>query len=260
MAVRISITNAKGGVAKTSTAINVADALMYMGYRVLFIDLDPQMNSSSVYVKDMDEVQYDLLDLIKGKDIHSCITKTDFGEIIVGNEDLDDEEDKYYQRCRKNLYWLDEKLKDVDEEFHFIVFDTPPNVGTWMRSALFATNGVVVPFNAKAFAVSGLTRLLGKIDKIREESNPKLKVLGVCLTMYDKRNKQDKDIAWALPELGRTLGFHAFATAVATCQDIENAIANKQSLFRMKGNSNGAVDYVRLTHEILREVEEYGKE
>lgn len=255
MAIKIAITNAKGGVGKTTTAVCLADALMYVGYDVLFLDLDPQMNSSKVYTGENDISEAKTLkNLIKGDNVNNCITKTDFGDIILGDQSLADEEDTIYQMARKNLGKLRKSLEKIEDNYDFIMIDTPPNVGTWMRSALYAADGIVIPFNAKTFAVDGLGWLLETIDKIKESGNPNLKIYGGVLTFYDRRNRQDREIAKALPALGKALKFHTFSTHINTCQDIENTIAEGVSLFRSKGNSTGAVDYVHLLHELLKEV------
>lgn len=261
MAKKIVICNNKGGVAKTTTAINIADALIFMGGRVLFIDMDPQMNSSSVFAG-----EYDLTgaatvrDLLKGNvDINECIMQTEFGDIVLGDKLLENEEDEVYQAARKNPYRLKEALSKIEDDYDFIVCDTPPNIGTMLRNALFAADGLVIPFNAKTFAVDGLGNLLKNIDKIRKEGNKDLKIYGVVLTMYDRRNNQDKKIALALPSLGEAMGFHAFHTCISICQDVENVIADGKSLFKAKGNSAGAVDYVHLAQELLEEVVKYGE-
>lgn len=255
MAIKIAVCSAKGGVAKTTTAVNVADALIYMGYKVLFVDTDPQMNSTSVYAGNYDLSEANSLkDLLNGTPIEECILETDFGDIIIGDADLWDEDHEVYIRARENPTTLRDIIKSVDKDYDFIIFDTPPNVGAWMKNALIAADGVVIPFTPNTFAVDGLGRLLEVVDRFRKKGNKKLKVYGVVLTRYDKRNSQDRNISEFLPELGERLHFHPFKTNIRICQDIEKSIAGRKSLFRNYGSSNGAVDYVRLSTEILKEV------
>lgn len=251
MAVKIAVTNAKGGVAKTTTAINIADALMFIGSRVLFVDLDPSTNSTSVYLGNARDEVKTLKDLMRGERAEDCITHADFGDIIAGDKALAKEDNPEYEIARKDLNFIKNALKSVERKYDYIIFDTPPNVGAWMKSAIYAANGCVCPVVPKKFAIDGLSELLETLDDIKKGGNKKLKIYGVVLTVYDQRNAQDKAIKDVLPTLGNALGFRVFNTPIRTCQDVEKAIAESKSLFRAKGNSNGAIDYVNLVKEIL---------
>lgn len=258
MAIKIAITNAKGGVAKTTTAINIADALMFIGYKVLFVDLDPQGNSTSVYTGSIvrEEEEKTLFDLFEGKlSTKDCILHTAFGDILAGDVRLATQDAVYLTQVG-GVKKLKNALKTVEEEYDFIIMDTPPNIGSFMRNAIYAADGCVVPVLPKKFAIDGLNQLLGTINDIKEDGNEKLKIYGIVLTMFDKRNSQDKAICEALPELGEELGFRVFKTPIRINQDIEKAISNCESLFRTRGNSNGAIDYVELVKELLENVEE----
>lgn len=253
MATKIAITNAKGGVAKTTTALNLADALMFIGYKVLFIDLDPQCNSTSVYKKTTlkKENEKTLLDVMENASpILDCIQHTDFGDIICGDKRLS-QQDAVYQTKIGGTKLLKKALREVDADYDFIIMDTPPNIGAFMRNAIYAADGCICPVLPKKFATDGLGQLLDTINDIKEDGNEKLKIYGVVLTIFDKRNAQDRDIKEQLPELGESLGFKVFNTAIRTCQDVEKALAECQSLFRTKGNSNGALDYAALVAELL---------
>ena len=142
-------------------------------------------------------------------------------------------------------------LKTIDKDYDFIIMDTPPNVGAFMRNALFAADGIVTPLQAKRFALDGLSDFLDTVSELKEDGNEDLQILGVLLTMYDQRNKQDREVIEALPDIGKQLNINVFRTVIRTCQDIENALAESKSLFRTKGNSNGAYDYADLVLEIL---------
>lgn len=256
MAIKIAITNAKGGVAKTTTAINIADALTFMGYKVLFIDMDPQGNSSSVYTGTLvrEDTEKTLKDIFEKKeDVRNCITHTKMGDIILTDKSLA-EQDTVYQVQIGGTKILKKALAPVENDYDFMIMDTPPSVGAFMQNALIAADGCVCPINPKKFAVDGLYLLLDKIEQIKENENPDLKIYGIVLTMYDQRNAQDKGIYQQLPDLGEEIGFHVFNTPIRTCQDIEKAIANSESLFRERGNSNGAKDYANLVGEILTEI------
>lgn len=257
MAYKIVIANQKGGVAKTTTAVNIADALMYMKKRVLLIDLDPQSNSTSVFLSDgTGEKDKTILDVFQKKvPLKECIRHTDFGDIVCGSRSLADSEDTY-MRAAGGLKIIKNAVKQIEEEYDYIIMDTPPNVGAFMRNALFAANGIITPIQAKRFALDGLSDFLDTVEVLKDDGNEELQILGVLLTMYDQRNKQDREVREQLPKVGEQLGINIFKTAIRTCQDIENAIAESKSLFRTKSNSNGANDYADLVIEMLDLIKE----
>ena len=259
MAYKIVVANQKGGVAKTTTAVNMADALMYMQYRVLLIDLDPQSNSTAVFKSgETDDIEKDLSDVVLEKaKISECIEHTDFGDIVCGSKELANWDGQLLtvpggtKRVRK-------AVKEIEDQYDFIIMDTPPNVGALMRNALFSADGIVTPLQAKRFALDGLSDFLDTVKELKEDGNEGLEILGILLTMYDQRNKQDKEVIKQLPEIGETLGIRIFKTPIRVCQDIENAIAGSKSLFRTKGNSNGAYDYADFISEVLDLVNKEG--
>ena len=255
MAYKIVVANQKGGVTKTTTAVNIADALMYMRYKVLLLDLDPQCNSTSVFVGgELPDGEKAMLNVFENKDsISDCIMHTNLGDIVCGSSKLSDYED-LYMRAPGGLNIIKEALKEIEGDYDFVIMDTPPNVGSFMRNALFAADGIITPILAKRFALDGLTSFLDTVEKLKKDGNKNLEILGILLTMYDQRNKQDKEVYEALPEIGKQLNINVFKTAIRTCQDIENAIADSKSLFRTKSNSNGANDYADLVCEILEKI------
>ncbi|MGO5337917.1 ParA family protein [Bilifractor sp. LCP19S3_H10] len=253
MATKIAITNAKGGVGKTTTALNIADALMYIGYKVLFIDLDPQANSTSVYEGSISRRpgEKTLLNVMEKKNsLSECIEHTAFGDIVPGDPKLADQ-DAVYTTKIGGTNIVKNALKEVDGLYDFVVMDTPPNIGAYMRNAIYAADGCICPVLPKKFAIDGLNQLLDTIKSIKDDGNQNLKIYGILLTIYDKRNSQDRALKEQLPVFGKELGFHVFKTPIRTCQDVEKALAECKSLFRTKGNSNGAMDYAALVQELL---------
>ncbi len=253
MAIKIAITNAKGGVAKTTTAINLADALMYIGYKVLFLDLDPQANSTSVYEgtvsrKSNEKTLYDLF-AGSGK-IKDCIEHTDFGDIIPGDRRLA-EQDAVFQTKIGGTKIIRTALQTIDSDYDFVIMDTPPNIGAYMRNAIYAADGCICPVTPKKFALDGLSQLLDTINAIKSDGNNKLKIYGIILTIYDSRNAQDREIKAQLPDVGNQLGFRVFKTVIRTCQDVEKSLSECSSLFRSRESSNGANDYAALVKELL---------
>ncbi len=252
MSYKIVIANQKGGVAKTTTAVNIADALMYMQYKVLLIDLDPQGNATSVFKgENEDGKEGTVLDVIlERKKIRECIRHTSFGDIVESNRELSNWDGQLIS-APGGTKRIKKAIRDVDGEYDFIIMDTPPNLSASMRNALFAADGIIAPLQAKRFALDGLSDFLDTVEELKMDGNESLQILGILLTMYDQRNKQDREVKEALPSIGESLGIHIFKTVIRTCQDIENAIAESKSLFRTKGNSNGANDYADLVLEIM---------
>lgn len=260
MSYKIVVANQKGGVAKTTTAVNLADALMFMKYKVLLIDLDPQSNATSVFKGDNEkDGKNTVLDVVlEKKSIKECIQHTDFGDIVVGDRDLANWDGQLIS-APGGTKRIKKAIKDVDDIYDFVIMDTPPNLNASMRNALFAADGIIAPLQAKRFALDGLSDFLDTIEELKSDGNEDLQILGVLLTMYDQRNRQDREVLSALPSIGESLGINIFKTVIRTCQDIENALSESKSLFRTKGSSNGANDYADLVIEILDMIKEGSK-
>ena len=263
MAIKIAVTNQKGGVGKTTSAINIADALRHAGYRVLFIDLDPQHNSTSTYGAEMDGVET-IVDVLKNDcTAKEAIQKTPLGDIIPGDFLMAQEENTFNSRkAREQL--LKRRLTDLEDEYDFIIMDTPPNLGIYMTNALTAANGCIIPIKAEQYAIDGFSLLIDTINEIVEVLNPDLKIYGVLLGMYDRRNSMDKEIFEVLPAIGEQKGFRVFKTPIRVSQDIKKVQGIRQpldengkpqpvnrSLFDNYGSSNAAIDYVNVMKELL---------
>ena len=206
MAIKIAITNQKGGVGKTTTAINLADSLKHIGYNVLLVDIDPQSNSTSTYQANLDEFTiYDLMD--KKCTTKEAIQHTDMGDIIAGDPLLSELESKLVGNI--GGYNI---LKKALLQYDFVIIDTPPNLGVFMLNALTASNGCIVPIKAEVYAVDGLNLIIKTVNDVIENANPELNFYGVMLTAYDVRNAQDKAIWEQLPVVGEQSGFRVFKT------------------------------------------------
>lgn len=253
MAVKIAIANQKGGVGKTTTAINLADALKHCNYKVLFVDLDPQNNSTSTYQAKVDN-EYTIYDVLKGEcETKDAIQTTVFGDILVGDPQLTTLEFQLLQRPN-GFMAVKKALKSVEENYDYIIMDTPPNLGIFMGNALTAANGIIIPVLAEKYAVDGLGKLIETFNDVLESTNSELKIYGVLLTAYDARTKLGRETKRQLPEIGEEFGFHVFETPVRICQNIRDAQTEQVSLFERYGNCNGAVDYANVVKELLEEV------
>ena len=266
----IAITNQKGGVGKTTTAINIADALRHTNCDVLFIDMDPQCNATSTYGAAIEGVNT-IVDVLK-KDCKAeeAIQTTPLGDIIAGDTLLAQEEPAFNSRtARENL--LKNAIKTVVKNYDYVIIDPPPNLGIYMINALTAADGCVIPIKAEQYAIDGLKRLIDTINDVIENVNPDLAVYGVLLTAYDARNSLDREILEELPTAGKTLGFNVFEhpirinQAIKKIQSLKNGetedgevvIANR-SLYDNYASCNAAHDYVAVVKEIMKEIKKNG--
>ncbi len=250
MATKIAISNQKGGVAKSTTALCLADALIHCNRKVLFIDLDAQCNSTSVYRAQIDD-QYTAADLLKRKcSAKEAIQTTEMGDIIAGDPilsgiapELDREINRYGL--------LKEALEEIEDDYDYIVMDTPPGEGLYMLNAFFAANGTIIPLTGEKFAVDGLAKIMNTISSVRKNGHPELEIYGVLMSKFDQRKKLDKMIWEQLPGIGEQYGFRIFKNPIRVCQDVENAQADHVSLFEMNPTCNASKDYAALVKELF---------
>lgn len=262
MAIKISVTNQKGGVGKTTTTINLADALKHIGYRVLVIDMDPQCNTTDTYNAEVNEVNtiYDVLD--NACKTEEAIQHKALGDIIPGDALLADNLDHFNSKLSREVL-LKRKLKEVDNEYDYIIIDTPPTLGLYMINALSASDGCIVPLQAERYSVKGLGELLSTIEKIKDAGvNEELEVYGTLITRYDSRNDLDRRLKMDLPDTAQKYGFRTFESYIRVCQNVKN-VQNlefaeedevNRSLYDNYPTCNASEDYVRFTKELLEVV------
>jgi chromosome partitioning protein len=250
----IAIANQKGGVGKTTTAINLAAGLASKGRRTLLLDLDPQANSSMSFL-DVRQVKRSIYDALTQDDVH-------LADILVPAEKIENlfvapstialakieakligELDSHYR--------LKDELQRVQDTFDYIVIDTPPTLGIITVNALVAATHVLIPIQASYFALEGTDDLLETIDKIKVRANPQLQILGALITMYDKRTLLAKDI---LEQIQSVFGVKVFNTIITKSVRLEESPAYRESIFSFAPKSTGAYEYYRLSEEVLGRV------
>jgi chromosome partitioning protein len=249
----LSIANQKGGVGKTTTAINLTAALAQKGLKTLLIDLDPQGNATLSFV-DPASVQRSVYDLliephVLPRDV-ILPTETENLDIIGSRISLAKVDAKLIGEFDSH-FRLKDKLAHVREDYDFILLDTPPTLGILTVNALVAATHLIVPIQSSYYALEGTDDLLDTFEKIRARPNPDLKFLGVVITIDDKRTILARDIRRQIHEV---FGDKVFKTTISKSVRLEESPAYKQSIFAFSPASSGATEYYSLSEEVIGRV------
>jgi len=249
----LAIANQKGGVGKTTTAINLAAALALRGRRTLLIDLDPQANTSMSYV-DLREVQRSMYDVFVDTSVRlkDVIVSTPIESLSIAPARI--ALAKLEARMTGELdapFRLKDQLKEVQDEFPYVVIDCPPALGLLTVNALVAATHLLIPIQSSYFALEGTDDLLETIEKVRQRPNPELRILGVVITMHDKRTALGRDIR---DQIRKVFGDKVFRTVISKSVRLEESPAYRESIFTFAPDSSGATEYYRLCEEVMDRV------
>ena len=242
----ITVTNQKGGIAKTTTAAALATAWKREGYKVLLIDLDFQSTLTfNLIAENPENLQPTILDVLEGKAAaKDAIIRTEQADIIPANEHLSSFTDKGQERALKD------GLADITELYDFIIIDTAPTLSTLYICALTASDRVVIPAQADTANLHALEQLSRTIDTVKRLSNPDIKVAGIVLTRYDHRKVLNREIAEVIKDAAAAAGTRLYDTTIRECIAIAEAQALKQDIYTYAPKSNAAKDYKQLSAEI----------
>ena len=249
----IVIANQKGGVGKTTTAINLSAACALQGKRVLLIDLDPQSNSSLSFL-DPEQVNGGAFELFTelDKPFESLIYATNIKglSLVPARISLAKLEAKLIGDFDA-AFRLRDRIEQVKSNFDLIIIDTPPTLGMITVNALVAAKYVLIPIQSSYFALEGTDDLLETIEKVRSRPNPDLNLLGVLVTLFDKRTALSRDVE---EHIRNVFGEKTFETVITRSVRLEESPAHKQPIFTYAPRSSGAMEYQNLSKEVLKRV------
>jgi chromosome partitioning protein len=246
----ICIANQKGGVGKTTTAVNLSASIAVAEKKVLLIDIDPQGNSTSgmgFNKVGSKETIYEAL--LRGTGMKGTIQKTalPFLDVIPSNTDLIGAEVELIQE-RDREKKLDHLIKEVEGDYDYIFIDCPPSLGLLTINSLTAAHSVLIPLQCEYYAMEGLSQLLKTIQLIKQALNPKLKIEGILLTMFDGRNNLAHQVAL---ELRKHFKDKVFETVIPRNIRLSEAPSHGKPVLLYDIHSKGAESYLNLAREIL---------
>lgn len=250
MAQIIAIANQKGGVGKTTTAVNLAASLAVLKKRVLLVDMDSQGNATMGSGVQKNDLLYSVTDVLLGEvSIETAITTAEVGYKVLGaNRDLAGVELAIADQEGREFI-LRNALQQIEHNFDYIIVDCAPSLSLITVNALSAVHSVMIPMQCEYYALEGLADLTQTIDKIQQVLNPELEIIGVLRTMYDARNALTRDVS---EELAQYFGKKLYDTVIPRNVRLAEAPAHGLPIIYFEKSSKGAIAYLNLAAEMLK--------
>lgn len=250
MAKIISVANQKGGVGKTTTAINLSASLAVAEKKTLLVDIDPQANSTSGCGFNKDELEETIYDaIIRGDSLRRAIRETalPFLDIATSNTDLIGAEIELIDAVDREQK-LKALLREIEQDYSFMLIDCPPSLGLLTVNSLTASHSVIIPLQCEYYAMEGLGQLMKTISLIRSRLNPALHIEGILLTMFDIRNNLSHQVA---QEVKNHFGDKVFKTIIPRNVRLSEAPSHGKPVILYDIHSKGAESYLNLAKEVL---------
>lgn len=245
----LAIANQKGGVGKTTTSINLAQALAIQGHRVLLVDLDPQANATQGMGVSLDQVQLSLADLIRDRTLETVrAIYSGSGLDLIPSSPLLAKVEREMVGITNSEMRLAQRLNVLREQYAFILLDTPPTFGPLMNTALNAASRLIIPVDSGYFALMGIKELLAEVAEIQSATNPQLSVLGYLLTLADPTKMTQE--TW--DGLVGAFGEEVFEARIRRTVKLREAPALGRTIFHHDPDGAGAADYLAFSQELVQ--------
>ena len=250
MAAVLAVVNQKGGVGKTTTAVNLGSYLAHHGNKVLVVDLDPQANATAGLGVAVSEKQPTLYEVLIGQaKVSNAAVRTRIGNLalVPSTPDLAGGAIELMDQPYRE-YRLRRALKEVVSQFDYILIDCPPSLGLLTVNGLAAAHKLIIPVQCEYYALEGLNQLLQTVKLVRSHLNPKLQVLGAVLTMFDRRTALNRKI---VREVRKTFPGHVFESIIPRNTELAEAPSVGQTILEYDADSRGAKAYDYLSEEVV---------
>lgn len=253
---KIATCNQKGGVAKTATVHQLAAYLAGQGKKILLVDLDPQFNLTSCIganAVELEEKESTVYNVLRGdKTMSQIIVRVGKYDLAASTTLLSRADGEF--AGTKAPYLLKKALTEVENNYDYVLIDTPPTLGVLTVNGLTAADGVIIPYKADALTIMGVGQLVEAIGEVKEYANKDLKINGIVITMFDTRTNISKSTEEIVEQLAKRLKTKVYKARIRQCAAMRELPGSQQDIFEFDAKCPAALDYAEFGAEVLREV------